>query len=136
MSPLYDFATHSRLDQTRPMDAKNIIIVEGILVLADEGLRDLMDLRIFVETPEKIRFERRLLRDVEERGRTPEGVWNQFYKQVKPMHDEFVEPSKFHADIVSSGTDMHKFRSILTQVELETNLTYYHAHSKPIELYF
>lgn len=96
--PIYDFATHSRQKETIHLEPKKIILVDGILIFHPQHLRELFDIRLFFDTPEDLRFKRRLARDVEERGRTAEGVHNQFYKQVKPMHDQFVEPSKRYAD--------------------------------------
>jgi uridine kinase len=104
--PQYDFATHTRSEETIDFEPAPIIVVDGILILCSQELREIFDEIVFVETPEDIRFERRLKRDVEERGRTPEGVKVQFSKQVKPMHDQFVEPCKSCADIVSSGIKM------------------------------
>jgi uridine kinase len=115
--PLYDFATHKRRLQTKTQPAKKVIIVDGILILTQPKLRELFDIAIFVETPEEIRFMRRLKRDVLERGRTEEGVKAQFSKQVKPMHDMFVEPSKVYADIVSSGTDIESLYRLLKVVQ-------------------
>ena len=114
--PIYDFASHKRLEKTIKQESKKIIIVDGILILSQPKIRELFDKTIFVHTPEQIRFQRRVTRDVQERGRTPEGVKAQFHSQVKPMHDLFVEPSKNHADIVSSGTDMDKFNSVLNSI--------------------
>ncbi len=111
--PLYDFSTHKRLTQTKQQPAKKVVIVDGILILSQPELVDVFDTSIFVEAPEHIRYDRRLQRDVLERGRTEEGVKSQFIKQVKPMHDLFVEPSKKNADIVSSGTDMDAFYKML-----------------------
>jgi uridine kinase len=115
--PLYDFKTHQRLEKSQHQPSKRVVIVDGILILTQPHVRDLFDDSIFVHTPEEIRFQRRLSRDVEERGRTPEGVFEQFHAQVKPMHDEFVEPSKEHATYVSSGTDMEKFYSLLNHIQ-------------------
>lgn len=98
--PVYDFVTHSRRPQTIPVPATRIIIVDGILIFHPDYLRAQFDEMIFFDTPESLRFERRLERDVVERGRTVEGVKSQFLKQVKPMHDEFVEPSKAHAHTI------------------------------------
>ncbi len=98
--PLYDFKTHSRLKETIHFKPTPLIIIDGILLLSQLNIRDCLDCSIFVDTPEQTRYDRRLKRDVEERGRTPEGVRNQFLKQVKPMHDLFVEPSKTHASFV------------------------------------
>ena len=95
--PIYDFSTHKRLQKTLSVHPKRIIIVDGILIFHMREVRDLFDEMVFFETPEELRFQRRLERDVKERGRTPEGVKSQFEKQVKPMHDLYVEPSKAHA---------------------------------------
>ncbi len=114
--PIYDFSTHKRSNQTLHQEHKKIVIVDGILILSQPHVRALFDESIFVQTPEEIRFQRRLARDVEERGRTPDGVKAQFENQVKPMHDEFVEPSKAFANIISSGTDMDIFRKILQAI--------------------
>lgn len=114
--PEYDFATHSRKPNTRDQSPKKMIIVDGILILCNPELRMLFDEIIFVEAPETVRFQRRLERDIVERGRTKEGVIAQFNSQVKPMHDQFVEPSKEHANKISSGTDMKAFEETLNYV--------------------
>jgi len=98
--PIYDFVTHTRSNETINAEPTPIIIVDGILIFHPEPVRSQFDRMIFFDTPEALRFERRLRRDVEERGRTPEGVRNQFLKQVKPMHDEFVDPTSIHAHTV------------------------------------
>jgi uridine kinase len=98
--PLYDFKTHTRQKNAMAVPATTIIIVDGILIFHPDYLRQQFDEMVFFDTPESLRFERRLERDVVERGRTVEGVKAQFMKQVKPMHDEFVEPSKKHAHTV------------------------------------
>ena len=98
--PIYDFATHTRQAKTLQVPARRIIIVDGILIFHPPYLRELFDDMVFFDTPEALRFERRLKRDVEERGRTPDGVKAQFQAQVKPMHDQFVEPSKCFARTV------------------------------------
>jgi uridine kinase len=98
--PIYDFATHSRQTHTYHQPTKKIILVDGILIFHPPQVRSLFDEMIFFDTPEELRFKRRLDRDVNERGRKPEGVHNQFFKQVKPMHDQFVEPSKEFADYI------------------------------------
>lgn len=103
--PIYDFATHTRLKRTQSQSPKSVIIIDGILILTQEVLRDLMDLRVYVHTDEPVRFERRLERDVKERGRTPEGVRAQYDKFVRPMHDQFVEPSRIFADLEVSGEE-------------------------------
>jgi uridine kinase len=99
--PLYDFATHSRLADTMIMEPHNVIILDGILILSQPQIRELLDISIFVDIVEEIRFQRRLKRDIEERGRTREGVTAQFMNQVKPMHDMFVETSKKFADYLA-----------------------------------
>ncbi len=96
--PVYDFVTHSRQNETIHQIPKPVILVDGILLLSQAHVRKHFDISIFVDTSEQLRFDRRLKRDVEERGRTPEGVKAQFEKQVKPMHDQFVQPSMDHAD--------------------------------------
>lgn len=98
--PIYDFVTHTRKNETVHIAPTPIIIVDGILIFHAEEVRTHFDDMVFFDTPEKLRFERRLERDVNERGREPEGVRNQFLKQVKPMHDQFVEPSKCFAKTV------------------------------------
>ncbi len=98
--PIYDFATHSRKEKTQEIQPSKIVLVDGILILSQECLRDEFDLSLFISCSEETRFERRLKRDTVERGRTPEGVRKQFFNQVKPMHDEFVEPSMQYADII------------------------------------
>ncbi|MEP6920951.1 MAG: uridine kinase [bacterium] len=98
--PLYDFRTHSRLHETRRVDPKPIVIVEGILIFADPRLLEQLDIKVFVDTPDDIRFIRRLRRDVAERGRTVESVIEQYLATVRPMHMQFVEPSKRVADVI------------------------------------
>lgn len=98
--PIYDFSTDSRTDQTYAVAAKNVVIVEGILIFAEPELRKLFDVKIFVDTDADIRLIRRLRRDIMERGRNPESVLNQYESTVRPMHLEFVEPSKRYADVI------------------------------------
>lgn len=98
--PLYDFASHSRRSETVIIEPRPILIVEGILIFVDEALRELMDLKIFVETADDLRFIRRLRRDVSERGRSVELVIKQYLDTVRPMHEQFVEPSKRFADVI------------------------------------
>jgi uridine kinase len=98
--PLYDFTRYARLDATEPAPPRRAIIVEGILVFVDAALRALMDIKVFVDTDDDTRFIRRLQRDVAQRGRTMESVIDQYQSTVKPMHLEFVEPSKRYADII------------------------------------
>ena len=98
--PQYDFARHVRKAETRRIEPRSIILVEGILIFVDRALRELFDIRIFVDTDSDIRFIRRLQRDIAERGRTRESVVNQYLETVRPMHLEFVEPSKRYADLI------------------------------------
>ncbi|MCJ7667752.1 MAG: uridine kinase [Anaerolineae bacterium] len=98
--PIYDFTTHTRKRETRRVEPRAVTLVEGILIFADKALRELMDVKIFVDTDADIRFLRRLQRDITERGRTLESVIRQYLETVRPMHLEFVEPSKRYADII------------------------------------
>ena len=98
--PQYDFTRHARLVETNTFQPRRALIVEGILVFTDAALRDLMDIKVFVDTDSDTRFIRRLRRDVAERGRTMDSVIDQYQSTVKPMHLEFVEPSKRYADVI------------------------------------
>jgi uridine kinase len=102
--PVYNFASHSRSIDTETMHPTPVLVVEGILVLADPSLAALADLRVFVDAPEQVRFERRLRRDMAERGRSEESVRAQYAETVKPNHDRFVQPSKALASVVLDGT--------------------------------
>jgi uridine kinase len=99
-APVYDFARHARKDATETIEPGRAMIVEGILIYTDPALRKLMDVKVFVDTDDDIRFIRRLQRDIAERGRTVQSVIEQYLGTVKPMHLEFVEPSKRYADII------------------------------------
>jgi len=98
--PIYDFRLHERMDETERCGAKSVILVEGILILALPQLRNLFDIKIFVDTDADVRLIRRIRRDITERGRTVESVINQYMETVRPMHLEFVEPSKRYADVI------------------------------------
>jgi uridine kinase len=98
--PVYDFTTHTRTGQTQRVEPYHVILVEGILIFADQALRDLMDVKIYVDTDADIRFIRRLQRDLADRGRTMDSVIHQYLATVRPMHEEFVEPSKRYSDII------------------------------------
>ena len=98
--PVYDFTQHNRSDETITIVPKKVIIVEGILIFENQPLRDLMDIKIFVDTDADVRLCRRIKRDVRKRGRTLESVLEQYQNTVKPMHEMYVEPSKKYADIV------------------------------------
>ena len=98
--PVYDFSDHNRAKEVVEVKPARVIIIEGILIFADESLRNLFDIKLFVDTDADVRILRRILRDVEERGRTLESVVTQYLTTVKPMHEQFVEPSKKYADII------------------------------------
>ena len=98
--PVYDYTVHNRSDQTIEIHPTKVIIVEGILIFENKALRDLMDIRIFVDTDADVRILRRILRDVKERGRSLDSVISQYLTTVKPMHEQFVQPSRQYADIV------------------------------------
>ena len=98
--PVYDYTIHNRSDQTVEVRPTKVVIVEGILIFADKALRDLMDIKIFVDTDADVRILRRILRDVKERGRSLDSVIEQYLTTVKPMHEQFVQPSRQYADIV------------------------------------
>ncbi|MCU1289322.1 MAG: udk [Acidobacteria bacterium] len=98
--PVYDFVSHTRSDRCDHLDPKPVVIVEGILIFSEPRILSLLDVRVFVDTPDDIRFIRRLKRDIVERGRTLESVIAQYFATVRPMHFEFVEASKRNADII------------------------------------
>lgn len=98
--PRYDFTIHNRAKDTTTVEPREIIIVEGILILEYERIRDLLDIKVYVDTDADIRILRRLVRDIDERGRTVESVIDQYLKMVRPMHMEFTEPTKRYADII------------------------------------
>ncbi|WZL71471.1 uridine kinase [Clostridiaceae bacterium 35-E11] len=98
--PIYNFSLHTRQKETIPVEPKDIIILEGIMILEDENLRNLMDIKIFVDTDADVRIIRRVIRDINERGRTLESVIEQYLNTVRPAHLQFIEPSKRYADII------------------------------------
>lgn len=98
--PVYDYSKHTRSDQVIHREPKEVIIVEGILILEDKRLRDLMDIKVYVDTDDDIRIIRRIKRDMESRGRTLDSVIHQYLTVVKPMHQQFIEPTKKFADII------------------------------------
>ena len=98
--PVYDYSKHTRSDQVIHREPKEVIIVEGILILEDKRLRDLMDIKVYVDTDDDIRIIRRIKRDMEARGRTLDSVIHQYLTVVKPMHQQFIEPTKKFADII------------------------------------
>src|SRR3954451_7167123 len=106
--PLYDFVTHTRSDRIEIIEPKPVVIVEGILIFSEPRVLDLLDVRVFVDTPDDVRLMRRLRRDINERGRTFERTLEQYERTIRPMHYEFVEPSKRHADIIiPEGSQPH-----------------------------
>lgn len=98
--PVYSFVEHNRLEETVRVMPSKVLIIDGILIFENKQLRDLMDMKVYVDTDADLRLARRLLRDVRERGRTMESVVEQYINTVKPMHEEFVEPSKKYADVI------------------------------------
>lgn len=98
--PSYDFSIHNRIEDTTKVEPKEIVIVEGILILEDPRIRELLDIKIYVDTDADVRIIRRMVRDINERGRTMESVINQYLNVVKPMHNQFTEPTKKFADII------------------------------------
>ena len=98
--PVYDFTIHNRIDETVTVYPAKVIVVEGILIFENKELRDLCDIKVFIDTDADVRIIRRIIRDVQERGRTLDSIVNQYLTTVKPMHEMFVEPSKKYADII------------------------------------
>ena len=117
--PIYDFTTHARKTETHRVEPRKVIIVEGILVLAESELRKRIDIKLFVDTPPDIRFVRRLMRDIKTRGRSLESVVEQYMSTVRPMHEEFVEPSKRYADLIipEGGENQVALDAIISRVE-------------------
>ena len=117
--PVYDFTRHNRSDETVHLEPKPVIIVEGILIFENEPLRDLMDIRLFVDTDADVRLCRRIKRDVNKRGRTLESVLTQYQTTVKPMHEKYVEPSKKYANLVipEGGKNMVALEMILGRIQ-------------------
>lgn len=98
--PLYDFVHHRRTEETAELNPARLVVLEGIMILFEKRIRDLLDLTLYVDTPEDIRFIRRLQRDISERGRTMESVIQQYLEVVRPGHMEFIEPTKVYADLI------------------------------------
>lgn len=117
--PIYDFTTHSRTTETLRVEPRRVVIVEGILVLAEPELRKRIDIKLYVDTPADIRFMRRLVRDIKTRGRSVESVIEQYMTTVRPMHEEFVEPSKRYADLIipEGGENLVAIDAIIARVE-------------------
>ena len=121
--PTYDFSTHVRMDKTTSIRQHHVIVVEGILALHYPQLRKLFTIKIFVETPADIRFIRRLTRDIHERGRTPESVIKQYLSTVRPMHEQFVEPSKYYADLIIPEGGENKVAIDLIRTKIDSILS-------------
>ena len=117
--PVYSFVEHTRLKETVEVKPKKVIVVEGILIFENKELCDLMDIKVFVDTDADVRIIRRLLRDVKERGRDIDSVVNQYLGTVKPMHEEFVDPSKRRADIIipEGGDNMVALSMLLERIK-------------------
>lgn len=105
--PIYDFTTHTRLDETKSISPHPIILVEGILIYAIEELRKLLDIKVFVDTDDDIRLARRTMRDMQERGRSTESIITQYLDTVRPMHNKYVYPYKQFADLIISGNSQN-----------------------------
>ncbi|GGH85693.1 uridine kinase [Pullulanibacillus pueri] len=127
--PVYDYTVHTRSDKIIPITPKDVIILEGILILDDERLRELMDIKLYVDTDSDLRIIRRLVRDTRDRGRTMDSVIEQYLTVVRPMHNQFVEPTKRYADIIipEGGQNavaidlmVTKIRSILEGIKEES----------------
>ena len=121
--PVYDFTVHNRSNETITIVPRKVIIVEGILIFADEALRDLMDIKIFVDTDADVRLCRRIKRDVNKRGRTLESVLTQYQTTVKPMHEKYVEPSKKYANLVvpEGGKNFVALDMIMDRIQRHLN---------------
>ena len=116
--PIYDFVIHNRKEETQLIEPSNVVIIEGILIFAIPELLNLFDIKLFVDTPDDIRFIRRLSRDIKNRGRDLDSVVNQYLTTVRPMHHAFVEPSKKHADIIipEGGKNVVAIDFIVTKI--------------------
>lgn len=124
--PMYNFNTHTRTDDTITIGNHHIIVLEGILALFDEKIRNMMDIKLYVDTPDDIRIIRRIKRDINKRGRTFESVVEQYYNTVRPMHQQFVEPSKKYADVIIPEGSHNKvaidiIRTKIVSILLERN---------------
>ena len=121
--PQYDFVKHQRKTETKHIEPKTIIIVDGLMVLYDKRIRDLLDLKLFVDTPSDIRFVRRLQRDIKERGRTVESVVEQYINVVRPGHFNFIEPCKEYDDLIipEGGYNEHALDVIIKYIQTVAN---------------
>lgn len=123
--PVYDYKLHTRSEDVILVEPKDVIILEGILILEDERLRDLMDIKLYVDTDADLRIIRRILRDIKERGRSIDSVIEQYISVVRPMHNQFIEPTKRYADIIipEGGQNMVAIDLMVTKIQtiLELN---------------
>ena len=117
--PVYDFANYVRTDRLEPIEPQRVILVAGILIFVNKELREMMDIKIYVDAPADLRFIRRLRRDLTERGRTVENVIDQYLQTVRPMHLEFVEPSKRYADVIipRGGQNIKAIEMVVAQIQ-------------------
>lgn len=117
--PVYDFTQYIRTDTLKLVQPRPVILVEGILIFADKALRDMMDIKIYVDTPPDLRFIRRLKRDITERGRDTDHIIEQYLQTVRPMHLEFVEPSKQYADVIipRGGRNLKAIEMVVAQIQ-------------------
>ena len=122
--PTYSFETHSRLAETKTVEPRPVLLIDGILVLAEPALRERMDVKLYVDAAPDVRLMRRLERDIHERGRSVESVLEQYRRTVRPMHLEFVEPSKRHADVIipRGGRNQVAIDMVLSRVQSLLNL--------------
>ncbi|HUP19086.1 MAG TPA: uridine kinase [Gemmatimonadota bacterium] len=123
--PVYDFTAHTRKEETISIVPRDVVIAEGILLFHFPEIREILDVRIFVDTPSDIRLLRRILRDIRERGRTLESVTEQYVRTVRPMHEEFVEPSKRWADVIipEGGHNEIAIDMVVSKVQLMQELS-------------
>jgi uridine kinase len=128
--PVYDFKTHTRTTSTHHIEPQPVILVEGILILAEKGLRELFDVKIYVDTDPDIRFIRRLERDIAERGRTSASVITQYMSTVRPMHLEFVEPSKRYADVIIPEGGLNTVAMDMVVARIEALLRMHHFKNR------
>ncbi|MBM7569575.1 uridine kinase [Aquibacillus albus] len=122
LKPVYDYKLHTRSDQVIHVDPKEVIILEGILILEDPRLRELMDIKVFVDTDADVRIIRRLMRDINERGRTIDSVIDQYINVVRPMHLQFIEPTKRYADIIIPEGGQNRVAIDLMATKIQTIL--------------
>ena len=118
--PTYDYTNHTRSNETIAFEPKDVIIVEGIFALENKTLRDMMDVKIYVDTDADLRILRRLVRDTKERGRSMESVINQYLNVVKPMHNQFIEPTKKYADIIIPEGGSNKVAIDIMTTKIQT----------------